>query len=104
MDITDLQHGALLRGNTVDTTANREQRRQRRLLRLLVFVGIPVAWFWYRELIGDPVRPGLPALIRNSPELAFLVILLVLMGMLALLPYLGAGRSPHTLLRPSDSS
>ena len=104
MDITDLQHGALLRGDTVNTTANRERRRQRRLLRLLVTVGIPVAWFWYRELSGDPVRPGLPAIVRESPELTLLVVLLGLMGMLALLPYLGAGKSPHTLLRPSDSS
>ena len=76
MDITDLQHGALLRGDTVNTTANRERRRQRRLLRLLVTVGIPVAWFWYRELSGDPVRPGLPAIVRESPELTLLVVLL----------------------------
>ena len=104
MDITDLQHGALLRGDAVNATVNREQRRQRRLLRLLVIVGIPVTWFWYRELMGDPVRPGLPAIVRESPELTLLVVLLGLMGMLALLPYLGAGKSPHTLLRPTDSS
>jgi len=104
MDITDLQHGALLRGDAVNTTANREHRRQRRLLRLLVIVGLPVAWFWYRELSGDPVRPGLPAIVRESPELTLLVVLLGLMGALALLPYLGAGKSPHTLLRPTDSS
>ena len=104
MDITELQHGALLRGASVDTTANRERRRQRRLLRLVVTVGIPVGWFWFRELSGDPVRPGLPAIVRESPELTLLVVLLGMMGMLALLPYLGAGKSPHTLLRPTDTS
>jgi cell division protease FtsH len=104
MDITDLQHGALLRGDHVDTTAHRERRRQRRLLRLVVVSGIPLAWFWYRELSGDPVRLGLPAIISQSPELTLLVVLLGLMMMLALVPYLGAGKSPHTLLRPTDSS
>jgi cell division protease FtsH len=104
MDITDLQHGALIRGSHVDTTATREQRRQRRLVRLCIILALPLAWFWYRELSGDPIRPGLPSIIRESPELALLVVLLGLMGALALLPYLGAGKSPHTLLRPSHSS
>jgi len=103
MDITDLQHGTLIRGENVDTTSNRERSRQKRLFRLVVLLGVPLLWFWYRELSGDPVRAGLPAIIRESPELALLVILLVMMGGLALLPYIGAGRSPHTLLRPSDS-
>ncbi len=103
MDITDMQHGTLLRGRSVDTTANRERSRQKRLRRLVVLLGIPLLWFWYRELSGDPVSPGLPTLVSESPELALLVVLLVMMGGLALIPYIGAGKSPHTLLRPSDS-
>ena len=104
MDITDLQHGALLRGNHVDATAARERRRQHRLLRLGVILGLPLVWFWVRELSGDPIRPGLPAIVRDSPEITLLIVLLGLMGALAVVPYIGAGRSPHTLLRPSDSS
>jgi cell division protease FtsH len=104
VDITDLQHGALLRGRNVDATANRERRRQQRLLKLAITLAIPLVWFWYRELSGHPVSPGLPPLVRDSPELTLLVVLLVMMGLLALVPYLGAGRSPHTVLRPSDSS
>ena len=104
MDITDLQHGALLRGDTVNTTANRERRRQRRLLRIVLCLALPLGWFWYRQLSGDPVSPGLPPIIRQSPELTLLVVLLGLMCGMALLPYIGAGKSPHTLLRPSDSN
>ncbi|MEO7397802.1 MAG: hypothetical protein ABIW84_04490, partial [Ilumatobacteraceae bacterium] len=104
MDITDLQHGTLMRGNTVDATATRERSRQKRLRRLLIVLGVPLGLFWYRELSGDPVRPGLPAIIRDSPELTLLVLLLGMMGCLALIPYIGAGRSPHTLLRASDSA
>jgi ATP-dependent Zn protease len=104
MDITDLQHGALIRGHHVDATATRERQRQRRLLRVTIILGVPLAWFWYRELSGNPISPGLPPVVRDSPEISLLVVLLALMAGLAVLPYVGAGRSPHTVLRPSDSS
>ena len=103
MDITDLQHGRLVHGHQVDTTAAREHQRQRRLTRLVVAFGLPLAWIWYRELTGNPVSPGLPSIVRNSPELSLLVVLLVLMAAMTLIPYLGAGKSPHTMLRASDS-
>ena len=104
MDITDLQHGNVVRGSSVDTSNNRERLRQKRLTRLVIILSIPLAWIWYRELIGNPVSPGLPAIIRNSPELSLLVVLLVLMASMTLIPYLGAGKSPHTTLRPTDSA
>lgn len=103
MDITELQHGNVVRGHTVDTSANRERQRQKRLTRIVVILGVPLAWIWYRELTGNPVSPGLPSIVRNSPEMSLLVVLLVLMGAMTLIPYLGAGKSPHTVLRPSDS-
>ncbi len=103
MDITELQHGTLIRGATVDATANREKRRQRRLLRAVVLLGLPLAWFWYRELSGNPVTPGFPAFITANPELTILGLMLVLIGGMAFLPYIAAGKSPHTLLRASDS-
>ena len=103
MDITDLQHGRLVHGHQVDTTAAREHQRQRRLTRLVVVFGLPLAWIWYRELTGNPVSPGLPSIVRSSPELSLLVVLLVLMAAMTLIPYLGAGKSPHTMLRASDS-
>ncbi|MEO6125302.1 MAG: AAA family ATPase [Ilumatobacteraceae bacterium] len=103
LDITDLQHGSLIQGRHVDTTVNRERSRQKRLRRLVVLLGVPLVWFWYRELSGDPVRPGLPSIIRDSPELTILVILLVLLGGMGIIPMLVAGKSPHTLIRPSDS-
>ncbi|MSV73583.1 MAG: AAA family ATPase, partial [Actinobacteria bacterium] len=68
-----------------------------------VVFGLPLAWIWYRELTGNPVSPGLPSIVRSSPELSLLVVLLVLMAAMTLIPYLGAGKSPHTMLRASDS-
>ena len=104
MDIAQLQHGTVVRSHDVDTTSARERQRQRRLWKLVVALGIPTVWFWWRELSGNPVRPGLPAIIRESPELALLVVLMSVMMLLMLVPYIGAGRSPHTVLRPEDST
>lgn len=104
MDITQMQHGAVLRGRQVNASANRERKRQQRLTRLLVALGVPLVWFWYREISGSPVRPGVPAIIRNSPELAILGLMLVLITGMMLIPMLASSRSPHTTLRPSDST
>jgi ATP-dependent Zn protease len=103
MDISQLQHGEVVRGAHVDASSHRERQRRRRLWKVVVVLGIPLLWFWTREFRGNPVRLGIPPLIRNSPELALLVILMAVMMSMMLLPYLGAGRSPHTVLRPEDS-
>ena len=103
MDISQLQHGEVLKGRQVDATSNRERQRQRRLWKLVIWLGIPVVWFWTRELMGNPVKPGLPAIIRDSPEISLLIVLMAVMMSMMILPYIGAGRSPHTLLRPEDS-
>ena len=104
MDVSRLQSNDVLQGHHVDATAHRERQRRLRLWKLVAILGGPLVWFWYREFTGNPVSPGLPAIIRDSPELALLVILMgVMMGMM-LIPYIGAGRSPHTVLRPEDSN
>jgi ATP-dependent Zn protease len=103
MDIARLQQGEVVRSHDVDASTHRERQRRKRLWKLVVALGVPTLWFWVRELSGNPVRLGLPAIIRESPELALLVVLMSVMMLLMLVPYLGAGRSPHTLLRPEDS-
>ena len=103
MDITQMQHGALLRGRNIDASANRERQRQRRLLRLFVVLVIPLLWFWYRELTGNPIHPGFPAMLRNNPQLVILCVMLVVITAMMMVPLMASGRSPHTMLRPSDS-
>lgn len=104
MDVSRLQSNDVLQGQHVDATAHRERQRRRRLWKLVAILGVPLAWFWYREFSGNPVSPGLPAIIRESPELALLVVLMAVMMSMMLIPYIGAGRSPHTVLRPEDSN
>ena len=104
MDVSRLQSNDVLQGHHVDATAHRERQRRLRLWKLVAILGGPLAWFWYREFTGNPVSPGLPAIVRDSPELTLLVILMGVMMSMMLIPYIGAGRSPHTVLRPEDSN
>lgn len=104
MDMTRLHHGDVVRGRDVDASRQRERVRQRRLLRLAIALAIPLAYVWYRELSGDPIHPGLPNLIGDDPTLFISVGLMVVLCLLIFIPFLGAGRSPHVLLRPSDSA
>ena len=104
MDITQLRYGAVVRGREADTTSTRERQRRRRLRRLFVAIMIPLAWVWYRILTGNPIKFGIPRVVAESPEIWISVGLMLFLCLLIGIPLLGAGRSPHTLLRPSDSN
>ena len=104
MDITQLRHGNVVRGNEADTTSTRERQRRRRLRRLLVAIMVPLAWVWYRILTSNPIKFGIPDVVAESPEIWISVGLMFFLCLLIGIPLLGAGRSPHTLLRPSDSN
>jgi cell division protease FtsH len=102
--VNDLHADQVIRGAGVSATVNRERQRQRRLLRLAVFGAICLIGFWIGELTGNPIRPGIPDVIANSPELAILLLFMVLIVLMMVVPLMAASRSPHTVLRPSDSS
>lgn len=104
MDIAELQSGAVIRGRTVDATAMRERRRRRRTVRLLLLVLLVVVWVWYRVYTHNPIRFGIPDAVANSPEIWISVGLMLFLCLIIGIPFLTAGRSPHTLLRPSDSN
>ncbi len=104
MDITQLRYGAVVRGREADTTSTRERQRRRRLRRLFVAIMIPLAWVWYRIITGNPIKFGIPRVVAESPEIWISVGLMLFLCLLIGIPLLGAGRSPHTLLRPSDSN
>ncbi|MEI7548057.1 MAG: AAA family ATPase, partial [Actinomycetota bacterium] len=104
MEISRLQSNVVVHGRHVDASAHRERQRRRRLWKWVVLLAVPLIWFWVRDLSGNPVSPGLPAIVTDSPELSLLVILMVAMFGMMLIPYIGAGRSPHTVLRPEDSN
>jgi cell division protease FtsH len=104
MDITQMQHGSILRGRQVDASANRERKRQNRLTRLVIVLGIPLVWFWYRQLNGNPVRIGVPPVLQDNPQLVFLGLMFMMIAGMMMIPLMSSGKSPHTMLRPSDST
>jgi cell division protease FtsH len=85
-----------------DTSHERERTRQRRLLKWALLLGVPMVVFWYRELNGSPIRLGMPDVLVQRPELMIMIFLILVMALLMIVPLLGAGRSPHTVLRPGD--
>jgi cell division protease FtsH len=83
-----------------DVGASRERLRRKRLLSLVILLGIPTAFLWSRILSGDPVNffqvPNVDPLVL-VPSLFFLLLIVVLLGQFAF-----TGRSPHVTYRPEQ--
>jgi len=103
MDITKLSTGAMLSGDDIDASANREKVRQRRLWRALIFLSIVFGWLFMRMLNDNPPRLGIPGWIKGNPEIVIALGLILILGSIILIPFLTTGRSPHTVLRSEDS-
>ena len=87
---------------SADVARARERRRHIRLRRLVAVVALVVGWIFVRSMRGHSIFPtiSLPhALVAESP----ILIIVVMLGVVMLLPLLGAGRSPHTLIRPGET-
>ncbi len=103
MIVERLQRGEMLRGNDIDANANRERMRQRRLRKTLVVLSLVLAWLAFRMLTNNTPRLGIPGWVKGSPEIVIALGLILILGTVIFIPFLTAGRSPHTLLRASDS-
>ncbi len=82
-----------------DVAAQRERDRQKRLVKLAAFLAIPAGWLWWRVLTGQPVFPQF-----SLPDDAMFwlpgIVIVLLLGAVLVLPMLGNGRSPHTIVPP----
>jgi len=103
-ELQALQGRSILRGDRVDTTERRELVRHKRLWWAVAVLGIPLLWFWYRIAVGNPIGFGVPGFLTSDPTMTVMIGLMLVLAALILIPFLGAGHSPHTLLRPSDSN
>jgi cell division protease FtsH len=93
LDLTHTEGGA-------DVGRSREEMRRGRLLRIVVIVGIPTVFLWYRILRGDPFNPfRLPHVdpLLIIPSVFFGLLIVVLAGQ-----FLMTGRSPHQVIRPEQ--
>jgi cell division protease FtsH len=94
-------------GNTILGTADvsraQERRRRIRLRRVVATLDLVLGWVAIRMLMGTSVIPDLHAPSWVGKFLP-IVILIGLLGLVMVGPFLGAGRSPHTLIRPGETS
>ena len=90
----------LMRASDTDVAGSRERGRRRRLWITAAVLAAPFAFLWYRILTGAPF--DVFALPDVDPFLVVMVLfLLVIVGLVVGMTW-GAGRSPHTLLRPEQ--
>ena len=85
-----------------DVSRARDRRRETRLWRLLALLCLVLAWMVYRLATGHGLFPSIPfpaSLDRYIPAFGIVALLAVVM----LAPLLGAGRSPHMLIRPGEA-
>src|SRR5262245_63505668 len=73
----------LIDARSADVGDSRERQRRRRLRKLVVFVGLPAAYLWYRILDDRPVNffqlPHIDWLLIN-PIIFFILLPFVLVG------------------------
>jgi hypothetical protein len=87
---------------SADVSRARERRRQIRLRRLVAAGALVFGWVAIRVLRGRSVFPSL-----HLPHWAFaalpIALIVLMLGAVMAAPFIGAGRSPHTLVRPGDT-
>jgi cell division protease FtsH len=102
MDLQSLKQNRVFRGAAADVAKSRERSRQHRLARVALVLGFIAVWMENRVLNG---QSALPTSIHLDPAIAQalpLLLLVVILGLAVMLPFLGAGRSPHVLYRSSE--
>jgi cell division protease FtsH len=92
--------GSILANADVSRAQNR--RREKRLRRLLVLLCIVLAWMALRLVTGNGLFPSLSVPSSADRWLPALAII-VLLGIVMVAPFVGAGRSPHMLIRPGET-
>jgi ATP-dependent Zn protease len=88
---------------SADVARARERRRQIRLRRLFVVLVLVLGWMVFREVRGRSIVPSLTLPHWFGTALPMIVIILML-GVVMAAPFIGAGRSPHTLIRPGETA
>ncbi|HXZ62512.1 MAG TPA: AAA family ATPase [Acidimicrobiales bacterium] len=88
---------------SADVARVRERRRIARLRRLVAGGALVAGWVLIRRVTGHTAFPAvhLPHWVEGALP-AFLIVLML--GVVMLAPLLGAGRSPHTLVRPGETA
>ncbi len=88
---------------SADVSRTRERRRITRLRRLVAGLSLVLGWVVIRSVSGRSVLPSFPVPHWLGTMLPLLLIV-VMLGAVMAFPLIGAGRSPHTLIRPGETA
>ncbi|MGO9872721.1 MAG: AAA family ATPase [Acidimicrobiia bacterium] len=102
MDLGQLANNAVLHGSGVDVARSRERTRRRRLWRMLLFLTPIAGYIYYRIVMSEPMRFGLPSLSPSQMEIFLPLGLIALLGVILVVPMMSAGKSPHVRYDPSE--
>src|ERR1700675_4756282 len=104
MDVRMLGSAEVLRGSVGDVAEEREANRQHRVLKILILLVIVAVFLYWRMFTGNPVHPGWPhfSIPEEMRQYIPSMVLVLLLGTMLMLPLVMAGKSPHTLYRPSE--
>ncbi len=102
LDLGAIGHESVLRGATIDVPRLRERTRQRRLWKLLAWILPVFAYLYWRILSGNPAVFSWPHLSEADVQMLVPIIAILLIGVVLLVPLLGAGRSPHVRYAASE--
>jgi ATP-dependent Zn protease len=88
---------------SADVARTRERRRLTRLRRLVAVSALALGWTVIRKMTGHGIFPSvhLPHWLGGALPIILIVLML---GAVMAAPFLGAGRSPHTLIRPGETA
>jgi cell division protease FtsH len=100
IDLTDAV-GETIVANA-DVARAQERRRRSRVHRLFALVDLMLGWMSIRILTHHSIFPSIH-LPHAAITLIPVILIVCLLGAVMVGPMLGAGRSPHSLIRPGDT-
>jgi cell division protease FtsH len=97
------QENVLTMAQAADVLGVRERRRKRKLLKLAAILAGPIAFLWYRIMVGRPFNPfAFPKISGEAVYFLPMIIIFVFVAALMVVPMLASGRSPHIMYRPEQ--
>jgi ATP-dependent Zn protease len=88
---------------SADVSRAQERRRHTRIRRAVAVAGLAFGWMAIRAAAGEGIFPSVHVPHWVGPVLPVFLIVLLLGAVMAA-PLIGAGRSPHMLIRPGETT